>query len=165
MCQVFSHKPLGKMWDSCLPRDESTLVKYQYESMRIFDMMKQERQLIRAGVSKFFGTGKLAFMAQVSFTMALLINGISIYTLAYTESGANGTTYQWTPPYIVDLGLTTQNVQDVMTLIQTFSSSYLLISSVVLHLPVLYRTAARDRLAEREKVKKFVVDYQSPILF
>ena len=152
MCQVFSHTPLGKMWDTCLPRDESTLVKYQYESMRIFDMMKQERQLVRAGVSKFFGTGKLAFMAQVSFTMALLINGISIYTLAYTESGDNGTTYQWTPPYIVDLGLTTQTVQDVLTLIQTFSSSYLLISSVVLNLPVIYRTAARDRLTEREKL-------------
>ena len=67
MCQVFSHEPLGKMWETCLPRDESTLVKYQSESTSIFDMMKQERDLRRAGISHLFGTGKLAFMDQGTF--------------------------------------------------------------------------------------------------
>jgi hypothetical protein len=43
MCQVFSHEPLGKMWETCLPRDESALVKYQYESTRIFGKYSKRR--------------------------------------------------------------------------------------------------------------------------
>ena len=132
MCQIFSHEPLGKMWETwyvvlpvlfllvlfllvltwrelltfnslfpvlflfpspllfpsslplfsspllflpphsdSLPRDDSNLVKYQFESTRIFDMMKQERAVSRAGVSWMFGTGKLAFIEQVSFIMGV----------------------------------------------------------------------------------------------
>ena len=44
MCQVFSHEPLGKMWETCLPRDESALVKYQYESTRIFGKYSKRRR-------------------------------------------------------------------------------------------------------------------------
>ena len=152
MCQVFSHVPLGKMWQKCLPRDESTLVKYQHESMQIFDMMKQERLLLRAGVSGLFGTGKLAFMAQVSFMMALLINSISIATLAYTGPGENATTYQYSPTLITDVGLTIPLLQDMLTFCQIFTSGYLLIANIVLKLPVVYRTAQRERVAERIKL-------------
>ena len=152
MCQVFSHVPLGKMWEKCLPRDESTLVQYQYESMRIFDMMKQERELLRLGVSKFFGTGKLEFMSQVSFSMALLINGISIGTLAYSDGQQNATQIQWTPELVADLNLTTGDIQTVLTLLQIFTSSYLLAANAVLNLPVVYRTAHRDRVNERIKL-------------
>jgi hypothetical protein len=120
--------------------------------MRIFDMMKQERRLLRAGVSKFFGTGKLAFMAQASFSMAILINGISVATLAYTDGTANATTFQYTPTQLNIVGLTTSGVQNFLTILQICSSSYLLMANIVLNLPVVYRTAHRNRLFEREKL-------------
>ena len=134
MCQVFSRVPLNKMWESCLPRDESRLVRYQYESTRIFDMMKQERSLKRKGVSKFFGTGKLAFMAKVSFAMALLINGISLTTLVYIDPSPNASAVQEDYSFFVDgsLGfhLQTTDLQTYLTLVQCITSSYLLIANM-----------------------------------
>ena len=134
MCQVFSKVPLGKMWETCLPRDESTLVKYQYESTRIFDMMKQERTLKRKGVSKFFGTGKLAFMVKVSFAMALLINGISLTTLVYIDPSPNASAVQENYQIFTDgtLGfyLETPDLQTYLTFVQCITSTYLLIANM-----------------------------------
>ena len=134
MCQVFSHVPLSKMWETCLPRDESTLVKYQYESTRIFDMMKQERALKRKGVSKFFGTGKLAFMVKVSFAMALLINGISLTTLVYIDPSPNASAVQENYKIFTDgtLGfyLETPDLQTYLTFVQCITSSYLLVANM-----------------------------------
>ena len=91
MCQVFSHVPLGKMWEKCLPRDESTLVQYQYESMRIFDMMKQERLLLRVGGSKFFGKFSLFvfFYFRHTFFVANLL--IFFSPTRYWQIGFYGT--------------------------------------------------------------------------
>ena len=115
-------------------------------------MMKQERQLVNHNLSGLFGTGKLAFMAQVSFTMALLINGVSIVTLSYANTNANATTVQYTPDEWKSIGITTPMLQDVLTWIQVVSATYLLIANIVLHLPVVYKKAVRDRVNARQKL-------------
>ena len=106
----------------------------QYESTRIFDMMKQERALKRKGVSKFFGTGKLAFMVKVSFAMALLINGISLTTLVYIDPSPNASAVQENYKIFTDgtLGfyLETPDLQTYLTFVQCITSSYLLVANM-----------------------------------
>jgi hypothetical protein len=112
-------------------------------------MMKQERAVSRAGVSWMFGTGKLAFMAQVSFIMAILINCLSIYTLSYDSQDENATVVQHTPQMLMDMSISTPTLVDVLTWIQCVSASYLLLANIVLHLPVVWATSARERRHER----------------
>ena len=150
MCQKFSHVPLTKMWETCLPRDDSNLVQYQFESTRIFDMMKQERVLERRGISGLFGTSKLNTMSNISFMMALIINLISISTLAYSDSNSTLPS-QHTPISLVEQGITVRQVQYALAIIQVVSCSYLLIANIVLHIPVVYKSAFRERRAERKK--------------
>ena len=151
ICQNFSHVPLNKMWEGCLPRDESNLVKYQSESTHLFDMMKQERILGRYNLSGLFGTSKLALMEQVSFILALLINGVSIFTLSYENRHTNSTTLQWTPDSMKSIGVSTPLMQDILIYIQCVSASYLLLAHIVLQLPVVFKKAVRDHIAMRKK--------------
>ena len=74
-------------------------------------MMKQERALQHAGVSKVFGTWKFEVAASLSFTMALLINFVSITTLTYSSQDSNATVLQWSPPFLIDANWTTAQLQ------------------------------------------------------
>ncbi len=150
MCQKFSHVPLTKMWETCLPRDDSKLVQYQHESTRIFDMMKQERALERRGISGLFGTSKLNTMSNISFMMALIINLISISTMEYSDSNST-LPFMYTPVGLIEQGITIRQVQYALALIQVVSCSYLLVANIVLHIPVVYKSAYRERRAERKK--------------
>ena len=89
--------------------------------------------------------------------MALLINFLSITTLTYASQDANATTLQYTPTFVLDLGLSTPLIQDILTWIQCISASYLLIATMVLHLPVVYKTAHRNCSEEYNDFWKVVV--------
>ena len=141
------------MWETCLPRDDTTLLKFQYESTRIYDMMKQEYVLEKHNISGLFGTTKLNTMSNISFMMALIINAISVGTLSYSDVNAT-LPVQHTPLELVKRGISTRDVQYVLAIIQVISCSYLLIANIALHIPVVYKSAVRERRTHRQKLGK-----------
>ena len=141
MCRDFSLAPLKKMWNTCLPRDEIALLKFQDNSKKINDMMSQEMFLSSVGLKRFFGSHLLFYASLLSYYLAMVINILAIMNYHRDEDTGRPSMY---PVTMQGTTYDVRTISDNLIIAQGVFSTYNTLAYTLLELPVIYKKRRRD---------------------